>query len=382
MAVYDGAAWQDRILNAYPPASDGERYYKIVAVDGTVVQEAVKLQLLNTVLPGNEGTPVNAGNLNKVLAAMGTAVAGSASYILAMKGFSLFDGAKVRIKFPGGAPSMLNINAAGAKPVRGSIVPNNWMELIYDAAIDAFLPVASQDTAAEHNKTYRGNNLGSVVTATQWAAISSGSFDGLYIGDYWKINDITWRIAAFDYYMGLGDIPCTKHHVVIVPDESLGSARMNASNTNNTGYAGSEMRTANLAAAKNTIKTAFGTAHVLDHRRFFVNATSSGMPTAGGWFDSTVDLMNATMLLGAGIAYNVANNSSPLGGYDCGYHIEKQQLPLFALHPEFIKRTYSFWIADTPSRNADSFLAFNSAGYLNTNYAADHNDVRPAFCLS
>lgn len=72
MSVYkDGANWQDRILNHYPPASDGERYYKIVKPDGTVVAEAAKLELLNTVLPGNEGTPVNATNLNTVLAALG-----------------------------------------------------------------------------------------------------------------------------------------------------------------------------------------------------------------------------------------------------------------------------------------------------------------------
>lgn len=72
MSVYtDGANWQDRILNHYPPASDGERYYKIVKPDGEVIAEAAKLELLNTVLPGNEGTPVNATNLNTVLAALG-----------------------------------------------------------------------------------------------------------------------------------------------------------------------------------------------------------------------------------------------------------------------------------------------------------------------
>lgn len=72
MSVYkNGANWQDRILNHYPPASDGERYYKISGPDGDVIAEAAKLELLNTVLPGNEGTPVNATNLNTILAAMG-----------------------------------------------------------------------------------------------------------------------------------------------------------------------------------------------------------------------------------------------------------------------------------------------------------------------
>lgn len=72
MSVYqNGENWQDRILNHYPPAPDGERYYKITGPDGDVIAEAAKLELLNTVLPGNEGTPVNATNLNTILAAMG-----------------------------------------------------------------------------------------------------------------------------------------------------------------------------------------------------------------------------------------------------------------------------------------------------------------------
>ena len=56
------------------------------------------------------------------------------------------------------------------------------------------------DGAAAHNCIYRGKNLGTSVTAEQYAAISSGKFTDLYIGDYWVINGVTYRIAAFDYY--------------------------------------------------------------------------------------------------------------------------------------------------------------------------------------
>ena len=41
------------------------------------------------------------------------------------------------------------------------------------------------DGAAAHNCIYRGKNLGTSVTAEQYAAISSGKFTDLYIGDYW-----------------------------------------------------------------------------------------------------------------------------------------------------------------------------------------------------
>lgn len=80
-------------------------------------------------------------------------------------------------------------------------------------------------------KTYRGKNLGTSVTAEQYAAIEAGTFEDLYIGDYWVINDVNWRIAAFDYYLTTGDTACTTHHVTIVPDTNLDTQQMNSSST-------------------------------------------------------------------------------------------------------------------------------------------------------
>ena len=65
------------------------------------------------------------------------------------------------------------------------------------------------NNAGAHNAIYRGKNLGTSVTAAQWAAIANGSFTDLYIGDYWVIGDFNWRIAAFDYYYKSGDTSCT-----------------------------------------------------------------------------------------------------------------------------------------------------------------------------
>lgn len=52
-------------------------------------------------------------------------------------------------------------------------------------AIDAF---TLADNAGAHNAIYRGKNLGSAVTAAQWAAIDAGTFEDLFIGDYWTIG--------------------------------------------------------------------------------------------------------------------------------------------------------------------------------------------------
>ena len=74
------------------------------------------------------------------------------------------------------------------------------------------------NNAGSHNSIYRGMSLGTSVSAAQYASISAGTFKDMYIGDYWTINSVVWRIAAFDYYYNTGDENCTTHHVVIVPD--------------------------------------------------------------------------------------------------------------------------------------------------------------------
>jgi len=60
------------------------------------------------------------------------------------------------------------------------------------------------------NGIYRGDYLGNTVTVAQYLAISSGTFDDLYIGDYWTIGGVNWRIAAFNYYRNTGDIISTR----------------------------------------------------------------------------------------------------------------------------------------------------------------------------
>ena len=124
----------------------------------------------------------------------------------------------------------------------------------------------SAQGAGAHNSIYRGKNLGTSVTYKQWTAINAGTFNDLYIGDYWTIGGVNYRIAAFDYYLHTGDTECTAHHVVIVPDKSFYRGTMNDSNVTTGGYYGSKMKTSKLANALATVKAAFGANHILTHR--------------------------------------------------------------------------------------------------------------------
>ena len=171
------------------------------------------------------------------------------------------------------------------------------------------------NNAGAHNAIYRGKNLGTSVTTAQYNAIKAGTFDDLYIGDYWVINGVTWRIADFDYFLNCGDSSCTTHHAVIVPDTCLYNHVMNDSNVTTGGYVGSKMYTEGLEQAKTTIKAAFS-GHVLKHRELLVNATVDGKPSGWAWFDSEVELMNEVMVYGSvawgahdGNGYNVASGN-------------------------------------------------------------------------
>lgn len=88
--------------------------------------------------------------------------------------------------------------------------------------------VLLQPRAATHNAIYRGKYLGDTVTAEQAAAIADGSFEDLFIGDYWTMGGVNYRIADFDYWYRIGFPEASrveKHHAVIVPDTAIATGR-------------------------------------------------------------------------------------------------------------------------------------------------------------
>ena len=231
------------------------------------------------------------------------------------------------------------------------------------------------NNAGAHNCLYRGEFLGNAVTSQQYADIANGTFADMYIGDYWTIGSITYRIAAFDYYINTGDVSCTAHHAVLVPDYPLYKAQMNPEDTTAGGYVGSAMYTANLEQAKTTIKTAFS-GHVLNHRMLFTNAVTNGYATGGAWVDSEVDLMCEHMVYGNGV-FNPVSTGSVV---PYGHRVDKSQLPLFAFDPTKINIRAAYWLRDVIA--AAVFALVTSYGYAHAGYASGPSGVRPAFAIS
>lgn len=242
---------------------------------------------------------------------------------------------------------------------------------------DAFWGILDAVISVEQRRNiFRGKNLGTAFTAAQKAEIKAGTFKGFFIGDYWSIGDRIWRIVDINYWLNSGDASCTTPHLVIMPDQSLYSAKMNETNITTGGYVGSQMYTANLANAKTLVNSAFGSANILNHREYLTNAVTNGYPSAGAWYDSTVELPNEIMMYGS-LVFTPAGDGSFVPNR---YTIDKTQLALMKMYPRFINpRRYWYWLRDVVS--SAIFADVDYDGHPTCHGASNSHGVRPVFGL-
>jgi len=237
-----------------------------------------------------------------------------------------------------------------------------------------------------HASIYRGKYLGSSLLDPQKSQISSGTFNDLYVGDYWTINGINWRIVDIDYFYGQGDTECNVHHLVIMPDTALARSYINSSATTQGGYSGSYMRTTTLrqdgtqtsSSVLGQITAVFG-AYVLQHRVYLCNAvnSSSGVPSGHAWFKSYVDIPTQSQIFG----HKYWNNGVG-DGYNVG--VDSSQFALFRYdRSAFICRNSSGrtgWAL----QDVCSLSMFACVDYTGANSKSAANNTigcRPYFCL-
>lgn len=242
---------------------------------------------------------------------------------------------------------------------------------------DAFWGILDAVISVEQRRNiFRGKNLGTAFTAAQKAEIKAGTFKGFFIGDYWSIGDRIWRIVDINYWLNSGDASCTTPHLVIMPDQSLYSAKMNETNITTGGYVGSQMYTANLANAKTLVNSAFGSANILNHREYLTNAVTNGYPSAGAWYDSTVELPNEIMMYGS-LVFTPAGDGSFVPNR---YTIDKTRLALMKMYPRFINPgRYWYWLRDVVSSAGFAHVYYD--GGTGSSSASNSGGVRPVFGL-
>ena len=240
-----------------------------------------------------------------------------------------------------------------------------------------------------HNGIYRGKNFGtftSVSAVQQFLSdhgVSTGLFNDLYLGDYFKVQDgtynVEWEIAGFDTYYQKGDTAFTNHHIALIPKTNLLTSKMNDTNDTTGGYYNSYMHQSVIPTIDTNLATILGN-HLLARRALLSNAMNKDLTSGAGagWMGSTTGwswctvkscLMSEVAVYGS----KVFSSSFHDIGEDC------ERLPIFQFKGHSYTRQW-FWLRAVAS--ASHFANANDGGFA-SHIGASNADggVRPLICV-
>lgn len=238
--------------------------------------------------------------------------------------------------------------------------------------------------AGAHNSIYRGKDITDLFyNGTLSQQIAAGTFDDIFIGDYiiGRNSNRKYIVADINYRLHCGDTECTTPHILMIPERSMGTAKMNDSNITTGAYVGSKMYTDYLAPFKTVIQNDFEVGHILSHRSYMPNAVTNGYESGGAWIDSTIELMNELMVYGSNVFHNVMNGTN----VPTSHTIDKSQLSLFRLDKSKIVALsdagtrISWWLRDVVSASRFAYVA--NGGHASGTAASNSDGVRPAFLI-
>ena len=114
---------------------------------------------------------------------------------------------------------------------------------------------------------------------------------------------------------------------------------------------------------------------ILTHREYLTNAVSNGYPSAGAWFDSTLELPNEIMMYGSLVFTPAGDGTVVVNRYTIG----KTQLALFTVVPNMISNRATFWLRDIVSSARFALVSGNgNADFTDASYS---RGVRPVFAI-
>ena len=212
-----------------------------------------------------------------------------------------------------------------------------------------------------HRNIFRGKHLGESITEEQLEVIRDGSFADLYVGDYWEINGVKYRIADINYWKNVGypeSEKVQKPHILIVPDTILGSGQMNTGNSTSGGYRSSAMKSTKLNQIADALPDTFKDM-LISHRIF----------SDGSWIATSVDLMNEVMVHGT---YICTDNSDKQTS-------DTQQLSLFRLCPELKSIGQNYWLRNVAG--SQTYTLTSQYGDASSDVATSTYGVRPVFAI-
>lgn len=245
------------------------------------------------------------------------------------------------------------------------------------ASYDLLPALANVLSPKNHRRLYRGKNLGSTFTAAQKANIADGSFIDLFVGDYWEIDGVKYRIVDIDYWYGVGDTKCMTHHLVIMPDTTLADVQMVSTASTSGAYIHSIPVSSTLSTIRSTyLVPAFGSDHILSHRGLFEDSASNGMATNTEWYDSRAELPSEIQILGT---HNMSSMSAN-GVLSNHKTVDRVQFALFDIDPSAIIANHTYWLRDIVS--ASEFACIYDDGASGRATANSTYSIRPVFGIT
>lgn len=237
-----------------------------------------------------------------------------------------------------------------------------------------------------HKNIIRGRNLGVRITSDQYKAITSGTFEGLWLGDYWFNNNMAWRIVDFNYWNVNNALPTP--HIVVMPDRPLYRQQMydtTASSTNS--FWGSKVWQ-NINGCDDYVIRVFDSNTI----RLHTDSYQSQMNEGGGFVSPTIKsksidprvkyiIPNEIMIYGTRVAATSGIGSDGL------HEVSSRQLQLFSmgwnpgdsdfwLRDQTYINTYSVYGAEASNIGGGSTVRFSGDGVQNETHG-----VRPVFAI-
>lgn len=219
-----------------------------------------------------------------------------------------------------------------------------------------------------HNKIYRGKNLGSTLTSGQKAAIENGTFDDIWVGDYWQISTHKYYVAHIDYFTD----STHPHTVVVFPNATASSIAWDSTTSGGAmggiSYTQSTIYRTDLPNyIANTIPGTFKS-NLAEHAAL-LNSASSGTNPYGNTSTSSVrrsaNVPSIVHILGRGNPYELLRQTS--GWHDQGHTSDGEKK--FALF-DFVNAgdlgiTSEFWTVDQNGPIAIAITPSGASGFSN-----------------
>lgn len=237
-----------------------------------------------------------------------------------------------------------------------------------------------------HKNIIRGRNLGVRISPEQHKAITSGTFEGLWLGDYWFNNNMAWRIVDFNYWNVNNALPTP--HIVVMPDRPLYRQQMydtTASSTNS--FWGSKVWQS-INGCDDYVIRVFDSNTI----RLHVDSYQSQMNEGGGFVSPTIKsksidprvkyiIPNEIMIYGTRVSATSGIGSDGL------HEVSSRQLQLFSmgwspgdsdfwLRDQTYINTYSVYGAEASNIGGASTVRFSGDGVQNETHG-----VRPVFAI-